>query len=198
VKAIFQRARARPLVALAALAMLVALGGCRHAPPPAIPAALSAPDGARRTLAELAAAAPVTVLVFVSEDCPCLGAHLERLRALAGTYAARGVRFYGVDSEVGATPERAAAAAKALGLPFPILVDPGARLANELGAEYATFTVIVDRAGRPRYRGGLDSDRRKLHEDAAPYVADAIDDLLAGRPPRRAEAKTLGCSLRKW
>jgi hypothetical protein len=100
-----------------------------------------------------------------------------------------------VDSEAGTTPESLAAEARADGV--PVLADEGSRLADELGAEYATYTVIVDRAGHVRYRGGIDSDDRWLHPAAIPYVRDALDDLLAGRAPRRPEGRALGCVLRR-
>lgn len=159
---------------------------------------LTSNDGTNRSFGELASKAPFTVVVFISAECPCLHAHLERLRVIAAEYAPRGVQFVAVDSEVGATPARAAESQRALELPFPVLVDEGARLANAFGAEYATFTVIVDGTQTVRYRGGIDSDKRKLHAEATPYVRDALDDLLAGRAVRRAEGRALGCVLRKW
>lgn len=190
---------------LAALALLSFALGC--APAPALSPSTSAPlaraplvaeDGASRSFEALAGDAPYTVLVFISADCPCLGAHLDRLRALHATYAPRGAQFFAVDSEVGASPARAAADREALALPFPVLVDSDATLANLLGAEYATYTVVADREGRIHYRGGIDSDKQKLRDDAKHYVTDALDDLFAGRALRRATGKALGCSLRKW
>jgi peroxiredoxin len=188
---------------LAVLVFLPLAAACSR-PPSARSAAevdsatLTSADAVESSFKQLAAKAPFTVVVFISAQCPCLDAHLERLRALSTTYAPRGVQFVAVDPEVGGSPARAASEAAALGLPFPVMVDPGAKLANAVGAEYATFTVIVDRDARVRYGGGIDTDKRKLHPDATPYVAEALDDLLAGRPPRRTEGKALGCSLRKW
>lgn len=172
------------------------LGACGAQPQ--TPAKLTSVDGTERAYRELVAAAPWTVLVFVSADCPCLGAHLDRLRALSATYAPRGVQFIAVDSEVGRTRALLAAETRTYALPFPVVLDPGARLANEVGAEYATYSVLVDHAGRVVYRGGVDSDKRKLHDDATPFLREALDDVLAGAPPRRVEGKTLGCVLRKW
>ncbi|MBK7581651.1 MAG: redoxin domain-containing protein [Myxococcales bacterium] len=140
--------------------------------------------------------APLTVFVFVAAKCPCLDAHFGRLKQLLREYSARGVQFVGVDSEVGTTPEVAASEARAL--TFPVLLDRGAKLADAFGAEYATYAVIVDRQGRVVYRGGIDSDKRKLHDDATPYVREALDDLLSGKTPRRATGRALGCTLRKW
>lgn len=185
---------------LRGLLLVLLLAGCgAHAGPITPDAArLTAPDGTERAYRSLVAAAPWTAFVFVSADCPCLGAHLERLRALAAAYVPRGVQFVAIDSEVGVTPQSAAAEARAFALPFPLLVDPHATLANALGAEYATYTVVVDRNGAVRYRGGIDSDKRKIHADATPFLQDALDDALAGVTPRRLEGKTLGCVLRKW
>lgn len=176
----------------------LSLAGCASRPAPATAVALTSSGGAARAYRDLVAAAPYTVFVFVSADCPCLDAHLERLREIATAYRARGVQFVAVDSEVGATTERAAAEAARFELPFPVMIDAGAHLANALGAEFATYTVVVDRSGEVHYRGGIDSDKRRLHSDTIPYLRDALDDLLAGKAPRRAEGKTLGCSLRKW
>lgn len=159
---------------------------------------LTAPDGAARPYREIVAASPWTVFVFVSSSCPCLDSHKDRLVELEAAYGARGVQFLGVDPEVGTTKEIAAQTGRELGLTFPILVDPGAKLADALRAQYATYSVVVDRAGNVVYRGGIDTDKRKLHADATPYLRDVLDDLLAGVTPRHKEGKALGCMLRKW
>jgi peroxiredoxin len=139
-----------------------------------------------------------TVLMFFAQRCPCQAAHDARVLALAERYRGRGVDFFAVDPEVGATLERDRAEAQRRGYPFPILLDPGASVARRLGAEYATETFVVDRAGLVRYHGGIDSDKQRLHDDAQTFLRTAIDDLLDGHAPRQAEAKTLGCSLQIW
>jgi hypothetical protein len=147
---------------------------------------------------QLVAGAPFTVIVFFSRDCHCLTQHDGRLRSLYAAYHPRGVAFAMVDPEVRASPEADAAEAAKREYPFPIFIDRGARLADALDAQYATYSVIVGADGRVLYRGGIDSDKTHLRDSAIPYLRDALDDLLAGRPPRLADAKTLGCSLQKW
>ncbi|HRG97209.1 MAG TPA: redoxin family protein [Polyangiaceae bacterium] len=196
----------RKLCALSLVALVaLTVAGCAPAAASA-PAATSGPSlssarlvpssGAERAVEEVLATTPWTVLVFVSAACPCLDAHKGRLAELAKVYGPRGVQFIAVDSEVGTTREGAAATSVALGL--PVMLDPGAKLASALDADYATYSVLLDRRGRVVYRGGVDSDKRKLHDTATPYLRDALDDVLAGAPPRRAEGKALGCMLRKW
>lgn len=138
----------------------------------------------------------LTVVVFYADHCPCFRVHEDRLRALVRDYGERGVRVLFVDSEVSANPERDARAARDHGLPA-IALDPGAKLADALDADYATYTVVFDAQGRVRYRGGIDSDKERLHDDTTSYVRDALDDLLADREPKRSEGKALGCALQK-
>jgi hypothetical protein len=138
----------------------------------------------------------LTVLVFFSAHCDCQAAHDPRLVELARRYQRRGIAFYAVDSEVARTLAQDASEARARGYPYPILLDREAKLARMLDAEYATYSVVLDRAGRVLYRGGVDSDLIDLTQDTTAYLRDALDDSLAGRAPRRPFGKTLGCSLR--
>jgi peroxiredoxin len=141
--------------------------------------------------------APITVIEFFSAHCPCQRIHDARLRELFDAYAPRGVRFLAVDAEAGASPERVRSEASERRYAFPILADAKGAAADALGAQYATYTVVVDRDGRVRYAGGIDSDRIYLTPGATPYLKDALDDLLAGRPPRLAHGKALGCALER-
>jgi hypothetical protein len=143
-------------------------------------------------------AARYTVFVFFANSCPCFSVHEPRLRALVDKFGPQGVSFAIVDSEKGRTVAQDGAEAERRKLPAPIFIDSGARLANALGARYATYSVVVDSAGRVRYRGGIDSDKNHLRDDSTAFLSDALGDLLAGREPARAEGKTLGCALQTW
>lgn len=138
------------------------------------------------------------MLVFFAERCDCLAAHERRLIDLYARYRARGVDFLLIDSETSGSEERDALEARRRGYPFRIIRDPGAKLADAVGAQYATYAVVLDAQGGLRYHGGIDSDKSRLHDDARPYLQEAIEDLLSGRSPRVAEGKTLGCALQKW
>lgn len=183
-------------LALVWLTLSLLTVGCGRPPATAQDARLVSSSGETSAFSEYAGRSAWTVFVFVSKDCPCLDAHVPRLEQLVRDYASRGVHFVGVDSEVNATP--ASAAAQAQKLPFAVMVDQDAVLANALDAKYATYSVLVDREGRVAYRGGIDSDKRMTHDDATPYLRNALDDVLAGQAPRQATGKALGCTLRKW
>ncbi|HEY1547478.1 MAG TPA: redoxin domain-containing protein [Kofleriaceae bacterium] len=159
---------------------------------------LPATSGQPATYPHDLSTARFTVFVFFAKSCPCFGMHEARLRELVDRFGTRGVRFVIVDSERGRTIADDAAEAQQRKLPAPVVLDPGAKLAGMLGAVYATYSVVVDANGEIKYRGGIDSDKSHLRDDRTQYLADALDDLVAGRVPRRAETKTLGCALQTW
>jgi len=174
-----------------------ALPGCAPARAPnaaaIAPTTLTGSDGKSHPLID--PDAKLTVVEFFSAHCPCQAKHDERLQALARTYRSRGVAFVAVDSEIDAAVDRDRTETEARRYAYPILIDSDGAVARRLGADYATFTVLVDHAGKMLYSGGIDSDKSHLTGDATPYLRDAIDDALEGRPLRRASAKALGCAL---
>ena len=173
------------------------LFGCANAPEVRAPRmSLPGTDERRHELPSEPAGSRYTVLIFRSQKCACVSAHTARLRALSEQYSPRGVRFFGVNPEP--ELELAQERSNSTELGFPVLIDREARLAKSLGADYAGYTVVIDGSGQVFYRGGIDSDQKKLHDDAQPYLQNALDDLLAGRAVRRPESRTLGCALRTW
>jgi hypothetical protein len=180
--------------------VLLACTACAAAPPRDASAALEKitlldASGAPLPVRALIGEMPLTAFVFFSAHCPCQTAHDARLRTLMARFAGR-VNIVLVDSEVGASFEREQAEARRRGYATPPRIDREAELAHAFGVESATHVVVVDRQGRIRYSGGIDSDRVHLTADATPFLADALDELLAGRTPPPAKSGPLGCALR--
>lgn len=168
------------------------------APPNELPElTLVGTDGASHALRAEAAKAKLLVVTFFSATCPCQRAHDARLRELWAEWHPRGVELVAVDSEAGSTLDRDRAEAKERQYPYPILSDPGAKLADALGAVYATHTVVLDPRGKVRYRGGIDSSRAHIKLDGKFFLREALVDLLEGREPRDEGSKVLGCFLRR-
>jgi peroxiredoxin len=183
-----------------AVILFLTLAGCapsQTATPRVPDAAVIGSDGAAHRLADLARGAPFTVVTFFSASCPCQRAHDARLREIAARFRERGVAFVAVDSEAMATPAVDAAEARSRDYPYPLLTDAKGALADALGAEYATYSVVLDASLRVRYRGAVDSDKNHLREDARFFLRDALDQLLAGREPELAAVEALGCALRR-
>lgn len=154
-------------------------------------------DGAESSLRERMGDARFLVVTFFSADCPCQALHDGRLRELHERYGPRGVAVVSVNSEVRSSRDADAKEAERRAYPFPMLTDPEGVLAKAFGARFATYTVVLDREGKVRYRGGLDSDRTRLTDEAKHWVRMALDRLLAGEDPQPAQTKAFGCFLRR-
>jgi hypothetical protein len=182
----------------AALLFGVLAIGCASSPPPALPRGVFiGSDGASHELETMRAGAKALVVTFFSPSCPCQAAHDERLRALASAYAPRGVRFVAIDAEVDATPDRDREEAKRRGYSFPILTDAKGALADALGADVATYSVVFDAEGHAKYQGGIDSDWTHPTPEAEPWLSDAIASVLRGDAPALGDRKAKGCALRR-
>lgn len=80
---------------------------------------------------------------------------------------------------------------------MPLVVDARAAIADALDVEYTTHAVVLDRARRVLYSGGLDSERTHLSPNAEPWLRNALDASLAGRPVAKPKTEPLGCPLDK-
>ena len=144
----------------------------------------------------------VTALVFTCNHCPYALAWHDRLLAVARDYADRGVRVlfvnpndaerYPADS-YDAMKERVDADG---GWPAPYLRDEDQSVARAYGAQTTPDVFVVDADGHIRYRGAPDADYRDESQNAQ-WLRDALDAVLAGEDPGRAETEPVGCSV-KW
>lgn len=186
------------LVACSVALALFAAPAAADAPLPTLPElTLAGTDGAPHALRARAAKAKLLVVTFFDSKCPCQKAHDPRLRELYDEWHARGVELVAVDSNPGSSLEHDREEARARNYPYPILRDPGAKLADALGAEYATQTMIIDPKGRVRYRGGIDGSTVHIKPDGPFFLRDAIADLMEGRAPRDDGSRGYGCQLRR-
>ncbi len=157
---------------------------------------LAGTDGQTRDLKATVVKSRFTVFTFFSRKCPCVRAHDGVLRKLHSDFSAKGVQFFSVDSESGATVVTDKAEAEKHGYPMPILIDADATLAKAMEATFATTTVIVDAAGHVVYRGGIDSSKHEPDEKTKHWLRDALTALVDGNAPPVTEPKSLGCYLR--
>jgi hypothetical protein len=77
---------------------------------------------------------------------------------------------------------------------FPYIKDEAGALARACGATTTPHVFVFDRKRRLRYRGRL-TDSRQPSTATSNDLANALEDLVAGRVVRLADAPALGCSI---
>src|SRR5918994_6619900 len=85
-----------------------------------------------------------TVLLFVSVQCPVSNAYNERMEKLAQDYKAKGIAVIGINSNVAEDAAAVKAHAADNKLSFPILKDPGNKIADKLGATVTPEAYLLD------------------------------------------------------
>ncbi len=147
------------------------------------------------------APSPATVVVFTCNHCPYALAWHERIAQVARDYAARGVRVLAINSnDADRYPRDSYQAMKDRvareDWPMPYLHDATQEVARDYDAKVTPDVFVLDGEGRLRYRGAPDSDYDDPGAHAA-WLRDALDAILDGEEPSRAETKPVGCSI-KW
>jgi peroxiredoxin len=137
-------------------------------------------------------------VVFIGTECPLVNLYLPRLAALQRELGPQGLQILAINSNDHDSPDDVAKHARERKLPFPVLLDPGQKVADRFGAERTPEAILLDAAGVVRYRGRIDdqyavgSDRRTptRHD-----LKEAIQDLLAGKQVRVATTPIPGCFI---
>jgi peroxiredoxin len=150
---------------------------------------------------EIADGAPATVIVFTCNHCPYALAWHDRIADVARDYADRGVRLLAINAnDADRYPRDSLDAMRArVGAeqwPMPYLHDASQDVARAYDAKTTPDVYVLDADGMLRYRGAPDADHDDPAQRAA-WMRDALDAVLAGEQPPRAETKPVGCSI-KW
>lgn len=161
------------------------------------PFTLTATNGKKWLLSEQKDAKAVAV-VFLGTECPVNNQYLPELARLHQTYAAKGITFVGINSNVHDTPTRVRSHAEANSIPFPILKDTGNVVADEFTAKRTPEAFLLSPRGEVLYRGRIDDQigigfRRKTAERRD--LAEAIEETLAGKAVSVAKTDAPGCLI---
>lgn len=152
--------------------------------------------GVEHSLQRYLDAGEVVVLEFWSFKCSVSLGYDERLIALQRKYQNRGVRVLAVASNANESAAEIQRNASARNLPFPILVDREAVVAERLGATHTPSIVILSRDGVVRYRGALDNNKQVGEGGRVAHAEDALEAILGGQPVSTPETKVFGCSIK--
>ncbi len=144
----------------------------------------------------------LVVVAFIGTECPLAKLYAPRLQELYQKYKGRGVAFVAVDANRQDSIADLAAFARTYGFEFPVLKDPGNKVADVFGAQRTPEVFVLDADRQIRYRGRID-DQYGLGAGsgyAKPKIerhdlAGALDELLAGSAVTVACTEAKGCII---
>ena len=93
------------------------------------------------------------------------------------------------------TPEQLRAVAADRRLIFPILHDPGSRVANRWFTQQTPRVFLIDNNFVLRYRGAIDNFKYPGDPEYVAYLDPAIRQFLDGKPIGRTETASFGCAI---
>ncbi len=167
------------------------------APGSAAPAfTLTDQDGKSVSLADHAG--KIVVLEWINPDCPFSRRHQERgtMKALAARYAPRGVIWLAVNSTHYWTADKNKQWAQKNTLPYPLLTDSPGTVGKAYDAKTTPDMRVIDPKGAIAYMGAIDDDPGGKKDSPTNYVAQALDELLAGKDVSTPRTRSYGCSVK--
>ncbi|WP_182864687.1 redoxin domain-containing protein [Rhodopirellula sp. JC639] len=141
---------------------------------------------------------PVIVVAFLGTECPLAKVYGAQLQGIADQFKARGLIVLGINSNQQDTPTEISHYARDHRITFPLLKDPGNRVADRFGAERTPEIFVLDEHRRIRYHGRIDDQFGVGYarpEATNNYLRRAIEELLAGKPVSTPSTEAVGCHI---
>jgi thiol-disulfide isomerase/thioredoxin len=140
--------------------------------------------------------AKAVVIMVQGNGCPIVRKTLPELKALRDRYRAQGVEFLMLNSNLQDNRETVAREAAEFAIDLPIPIDETQLIGEALGVDRTADVFVIDPKGwKLAYRGPLDDRLSYGAQKPARkhYLADALDAVLAGKPPAVTSVDAPGC-----
>lgn len=150
-------------------------------------------DGKDYSLADTKGA-KATVLCFTCNGCPVAVAYENRFIEFTRAYSGKGVKFIAINCNNASEDLKAMKKrAEDKKFNFPYAFDASGDSARAYGARVTPHLFVLDQHGKIAYRGSFDD---KMTDSSKPYVANAVDALLAGKTPETNSTSAFGCGIK--
>jgi peroxiredoxin len=143
-------------------------------------------------------AGKIVVLEWFNEECPIVQRHYkdDAMNKLASKYKEKGVVWLAISSTSGKTNAANLKADAAWKMNRPILNDSTGKVGHEYGATNTPGMFIINKDGVLAYMGGIDDNINGDKSQVKNYVAQALDELLAGKAVSEPQTKQYGCTVK--
>lgn len=140
------------------------------------------------------------VLVFINTQCPIANSYHPTLRRLYEEFAEARFDFVLVHADADLKLEEARKHQSEFEIVWPIVLDPGNKIARCVSARVTPEVFVLDPKGQVLYRGRIDdrheSFGRKRPEASTHDLQTALKAILQGKPVPTPETKAVGCVIR--
>ena len=178
------------------ISLALAWGGLSAATPPKFE--LADTNGFRHTADEWRGKKAV-VLFFTMTDCPLANGYVPEMNRLLAFYGPRGVAFYAVQVDNTVSEAAVKKYAQEFAYAFPMLNDPRMILPRLTGAKVTPEVAVLSSTGEVLYLGRIDNKVEDLtkprYAATEPELRNALDAVLAGKAPKAARTRAVGCSI---
>lgn len=138
------------------------------------------------------------VLAFLGADCPVSNLCLPGLLELEKQFRSKDVVFLGVYPNEPEDADQIAGHAGDRDVPFLVLKDYGQKFADAVGVTRVPSVVVLDGDLKLKYRGRVDDQygvAAKRPKPTRADLAEALAEVLAGKPVTTPETDTDGCPI---
>ena len=140
----------------------------------------------------------VTVLTFLSKNCPISRAWHKEIAAIAAEYEKKGVKFIGLMSNSTEKTSEVTPFLVSEGIKFPILDDPGNVVADKLDAIATPQMYVIDAVGKLAYTGAINNSARDATKVTKEYFKTALASVVAGKPVAApSPLENIGCTIKR-
>ena len=148
------------------------------------------------SLKDLSRDKKVTVLMFISTQCPVSNAYNERIIALHNDYKDQGIQFIGINSNRNESVEEIVEHNKANKFSFLVLKDLKNEIADKFVAKRTPEVYLLDDKRILRYRGAIDNSQKNPETH---YLRETLALVVAGKeiPENLKKTKAFGCTIKR-
>lgn len=144
------------------------------------------------------------IVIFTCNTCPYAIAYQDRIIALNKKYASKGYPVIAImpnNTEVQPRDNMEAMKqrAKQKGFTFPYVIDKGQKISPQYGATKTPQVYVLQKTSKGnevKYIGAIDDNYQDAQAVNAKYVENAVDALLADKPIKETETRTIGCAIK--
>jgi thiol-disulfide isomerase/thioredoxin len=144
---------------------------------------------------------PLSVLVFLSPDCPLCKNYSLVLNELQQDFRSK-INIYGVVPGSTYTNEEVKKYIKDYKIIFPVMVDPKKQFTSMVEATVTPEVVLVNQDGAIVYRGAIDDwveelGRKKIKPEQH-FLKEAINQYLQNKPVAIKKTVAKGCWINEF